>query len=60
MQTTELIWDLHEAQVRQWLLQSQEGLTVLRWVRQTVPGNLFSDSSQYPSPYCVPGIFRGR
>lgn len=59
LQTTELFYGLHDAEVRQALLQSA-GLQVLRWVRQTVPGDLFAGGSQYPSPYDHPGIFRHR
>lgn len=44
LQTTELFYGLHDAEIRQFELQAA-GCRVQRWVRQTVPGNLWSGGS---------------
>ncbi len=56
MHSTELFYGLHDAEVRQALLQ-QAGFVVLRWVRQTIEGSSYVDGSQAPgNPRCP---FRG-
>lgn len=49
--TTELFYGMDQAEVRTYLLQA-EGKTILRWVRQTIDGRSWVNTSQYPSPWC--------
>lgn len=50
LQTTPLLMSLQDAGVQEQLLV-QAGNTVLRRVRQTIPGDSFSNASQYGSPW---------
>ncbi len=49
MQTTELFYGLHDAEVRSWQLQAA-GNRVLRWVRQTTHGNSYVPEQWYKTP----------